>query len=266
MKHLSYWAKRHPLKARAVIVAAHALAMTLAFASGIWFYACCGVAWPMWAFPLIVALMAWARSAYPAARPRGTADPAAADRRYWRARRAIGGATACAWSLVLLLGNHVAQESERPDEAPEAVSERPAPTAYGQMPLLMTEGAKPDRVRTTFKWLKVKQKKWARKQVQQLRRHAAQGAAGSMDPVAQVLLTLLIVVAAAFLEMLVLILACDLSCSGQETAALLVGVLGTGLIVWGAVAGIIAIWRKSDAEGGPPGAPAPPRRSPSKKL
>jgi len=265
MKQLSYWAKRHPLQARVVIAVAHIFAMTLAFISGIWLYACYDIAWPVWVFPIVLAFTAWVRSAYPARRPQ-SATLAAADRHYWRTRRTIAGATACAWLLILVLGNHAAQQSEQPDEAQRAISARSIPTAYSQMPLLMTESSKPAQVKTTFKWLKTKQKTLLKKQVRFIRRHTTRGGEGSMDPVAQVLLTLLVFMVAAFLEVLVLILACNLSCSGQEAAALLVGLLGTGLIVWGMVAAIIAIWRKPEGQDMPPGSPAPPRRPPSKKL
>lgn len=265
MKQLSYWAKRHPLQARAVIAAAHIFAMTLAFVSGIWLYACYHIAWPAWIFPTVLAFTAWVRSTYPARRTQ-SATPAAADRYYWRTRRTIAGATACAWLLVLVLGNHAAQQSEQPDKAQRAISERSIPTACSQMPLLMIESSKPAQVKTTFKWLKIKQKTFFKKQVHFIRRHTARGGEGSMDPMAQVLLTLLVFIVAAFLEFLVLIMACNLSCSGQEAAALLVGLLGTGLIVWGMVAAIIAIWRKPDGQDMPPGSPAPARRPPSKKL
>ena len=96
-----------------------------------------------------------------------------------------------------------------------------------------------------------------------------QQAAGSrgLDPVVQVLLTLLTLIVASFLALVIAGLACELSCSGQEGLALLVVFLGGGLLIWGLIATIIAIWRASDTEGPatPPGDPLP-RRPPSKKL
>lgn len=265
MKHLSHWAKRHPLQARIIIVAAHSLAMLLSFEVGIWLYAQYDLAWPVWAFPALLALMAWVRNTYPVQHSQPEPASGVRHQHYRRTRRALAGATLCAWTLVLLVGNHEARQSELPEEAPHPPSYwQTIPVAQGQMPLLMTESNKSVQVQTVFKWLKTKKKAQIQKRVQQFRRRSN---GGDIDAAGQVLLTLLVILLAAGLEMLVLALACNLSCAGQEAVALIVGLFGTGLILWGAIAAIIAIWRKS-SEGAypPPGGESPPKRPPSKKL
>ena len=66
---------------------------------------------------------------------------------------------------------------------------------------------------------------------------------------------------------LVLGLYCNLTCSGQEGLAVMVLLVGGGLVAWGLIAAIIAIWRSPEGGGipAPPGEPVP-KRPPSKKL
>ncbi len=263
MKNLSYWAKSHPLQARAIIVAIHTITATAAFKTGIWLFARHDVAWPIWFFPLLLAVTAGVKIAYPSKRLSTTII--SADRRYWRSRQVMCSMTLCAWLLVLLAGNRTAQWSVQPTASVGNTAER-SPAAYSQMPLLMTEGGKAMYAKTAFKWLKIKKKTYLEKKVQRIRQQAA-GSRG-LDPVVQVLLTLLTLLVASFLAFMIAGLACNLSCSGQEGLAVLVAVLGGGLLIWGLIATIIAIWRVSDGEGSPaapPGDPIP-RRPPSKKL
>ena len=263
MKNLSYWAKSHPLQARAIIIAIHTIAAVAAFKTGIWLYARHDVAWPVWFFPLLLTVTAWIKIQYPSKHSTETAF--SADRRYWRSRQAMFGMTLCAWLLVLLAGNRTAQWSVQSSTSVGNTLER-SPAAYGQMPLLMTDGGKMMYAKTAFKWLKIKKKTYFEKKVQRIRERASGNR--SLDPAAQVLLTLLTLLVASFLALLIAGLACELSCSGQEGLALLVAFLGGGLLIWGLIATIIAIWRASDGEGSPaapPGDPLP-RRPPSKKL
>ncbi len=262
MKKLSYWAKSHPLRARVIIVAIHTIAAAAAFKIGVWLYARHDVAWPIWFFPLMLMVTAWIKIEYP-----GKHSPKpvrSTDRRYWRSRQVIFGMTLCAWLLVLLAGNRTAQWSVQPADSVGNTIER-SPAAYGQMPLLMTDGGKMMYAKTAFKWLKIKKKTYFEKKVQRIRQQAA-GSRG-LDPVVQVLLTLVTILVASFLALLIAGLACELSCSGQEGLALLVALVGGGLLIWGLIAAIIAIWRV-DGEGSPaapPGDPIP-KRPPSKKL
>ena len=263
MKSLSYWAKSHPLQAQVFIVAIHTIAAATTFKTGVWLYARHDVAWPIWFFPLLLALTAGVKIAYP--RKRLTETAISADHRYWRSRQLMFGMTLCAWLLVLLAGNRTAQWSVQPSASVENTAKR-SPAAYSQMPLLMTDGGKVMYAKTAFKWLKIKKKTYFEKKVQRIRQQAA-GRSG-LDPVVQVLLTLLTLAVASFLALLIAGLACELSCSGQEGLAVLVAVLGGGLLLWGLIATMIAIWRVSDGEGSPaapPGGPIP-KRPPSKKL
>ncbi len=259
MKNLSYWAKSHPLHARGIIVAIHTIAAAAAFKTGVWLYARHDVAWPVWFFPLLLAITAWVKITYPLPE-----TARSADHRYWRSRQVLFGMTLCAWLLVLLAGNRTAQWSVQPADSVGNTIKR-SPAAYSQMPLLMTDGGQAMHVKTAFKWLKIKKKTYFEEKVKRIRQQAA-GSRG-LDPVVQVLLTLLTLIVASFLALVIAGLACELSCSGQEGLALLVVFLGGGLLIWGLIATIIAIWRASDTEGPatPPGDPLP-RRPPSKKL
>ena len=263
MKHLSYWAKHHPRQARAIIVAAHTIVATAAFKGGLWLYARHDVAWPIWLFPLLLLLTFWVKSAYPT-KPL-TETEIASDHRYWRSRRVLLGMTLCAWLLMLLAGNRTAQWSEQPASA-ASVTER-SPTAYGQMPFLMTDGGQVMHAKAAFKWLKAKKKTYFEKKVRHIRQRAAAGGSGEMDAVGQVLLTLLTLVVALFLAYLIAGLACNLSCSGQEGLAIIVALVGGGLLIWGVIAALIGIWEKKEGGGipAPPGEPVP-RRPPSKKM
>lgn len=271
MKHLSYWAKHHPLAARAIIVTAHTIAAIFAFKTGLWLYARYDVAWPVWLFPVLLLLTVWVKSAYPTQPP---AETTAADQHYWRSRRVLVGMTLCAWLFVLLAGNRTAQWSEQPLEnslsgtpdSATSTTER-GPAAYGQVPFLMTDGGKSMHIKTTFKWLKIKKKTWVEKKVQRIRQRSAHAGREGLDVAVQVLLTLLLIAVSMVLVTLVAALSCELSCSGQEGLALVVLLVGGGLIIWGLVAGMIAIWKKrGDGDFPPPPGDPVPRRPPSKKL
>lgn len=271
MKHLSYWAKHHPLQARALIVAAHTLAATAAFKTGIWLYARHDVAWLIWLFPLLLALTVWVKSAYPAKPKLPESSVAAADHRYWRSRRVLFGMTLCGWLLVLLAGNRTAEWAEQPEASvgrPDAVgatTER-SPAAYGQTSFLMIDGGQAMQAKAAFKWLKTKKKAYFQKKIQRIRQRSAHAGDEGLDVAVQVLLTLLTLGLASFLAFLVAWVSCSLSCSGQEGLAIAVLLIGGGLIIWGLVAALIAIWRANDSGiPAPPGEPIP-KRPPSKRL
>lgn len=66
---------------------------------------------------------------------------------------------------------------------------------------------------------------------------------GQKDEASKALLIALTVIAAVGLLYLLAALACSLSCNGSDAAAVIVGILGTALIIWGAIALIRRIAR-----------------------
>ncbi|HNG89075.1 MAG TPA: hypothetical protein PK858_02685, partial [Saprospiraceae bacterium] len=240
MKSLSYWAKAHVRTARLLIVLLHILAMLLAYEVGVALYAWqsrpCAEVWP-W---LTLAFMLCLRWMF----PRRSAAPSA-TRRYWRSRLVLLGMVCASWGLVGLAGHSAAHWASQPELISQNTASPRLALAYGQAPLLMAEGQRPEQMKAGYKWLIAKKKAFIKAKV-----HRALGKK-PLNEGDKIALTLLALAIFALLGSLVAALACNLSCAGQDAAALVVillGGLGLGL---GLVAALKAIWPRNSEKGLP---------------
>lgn len=258
MANLSYWAKHNLWKARSIIVLLHIIALAAAFEAGLWLYAQ-QLSGLMWLAPLPLTLSGWARHRYLRSKQAGK-DGRLADPYPTLRRQTVFLLTACSCFFYLLAGNQTGQWAEKTELEQRLL----IPVAQGQTTFLMTEAPKEVQVRTAFKWLKDKKKAHFKKRLQALRRRWAGGE--EMDTAVKVLLSLLAILLFAAAAFLIAILSCNLSCSGQEGAAIAVLIIGGGLAIWGLVAGLMAIWNHVDQGPPAPEGPPIPKRPPSKRI
>lgn len=258
MMSLSYWAKKHILQARLLIVLLHTLGITLAFEMGVVSYVWNGRAWPLSVLVVLAAVMLGLRVFFPA-----SVGCMLSERLYWRSRVMMGALVLTIWSFVAVSANRTAEWANMPDPISQVVPHAQVPVAYGQLPYLMTESAAVQKGKSLLKGWSTWKKRYIQKKIYRAMRNQPK------NEEAAVLLTILTILVACALALLIASLSCELSCSGQESASILLLIVGGGGLIVGTIAVIASIWRKNRnnpataPEAPPP--PATPKRAPSKK-
>jgi hypothetical protein len=229
MKNYSLWAKSHPIQARWLIAGAHLFLFLLAFFAGFQLWLNDFEHSPM-AQDVFTTIFLLGVVFYP-----------------------IRGATHWLWKhsykrqktfdfVVVFTGflSLTAMTSIKLEQASQSTS-----TAYAVKTASLIPGEHPSR-RASFKEqislrTLIKNAKMLKKELKQARKMAKT----EQDEVGlKVLFTFLVLVGAIGLSILILLWACDLSCSGQEGAANVVLIGGGALVILLAVLGIRAIWKK----------------------
>lgn len=229
MKNLSFWAKTHPLQARWLITLSHVILCFLGCILGFWLWL------NEFEYSLIMrdvftTLFLLGLIAYPL---KGAVHV------FWRhnytKQKAMDAVLVFSGFLALsALVNLKLEQVSQYSASAQAIQIASKPDKDpATLFTFLKENTSRHALRKNFRMLK---QEW------KLARKIAKNGGG--DNALKILFTFLILLLAAGLGILILIWACDLSCSGQEGAANLVGFGGGGLIILLTVLGIRAIWKK----------------------
>jgi len=225
MKQLSIWAKNHPHAARFLIIFTHFLMGFGGAELGLWLYAQ-GIQLPRMAFFLLLAVFLTAYILYPLRKRNATAAAAGGYAEYpvsnYVRRKSLDGILLCSMALLwLTAGNRL------PDRfliTPAASGQTIAIPARQSNLELAKEAPASDWMQKSKHKMGLAQKWFSRRIEKQLKRYAGNsGGEVALILILGVLLTLT-------LAYLTLVFACTLSCAGNDFEAILVVVLGAGMI------------------------------------
>jgi hypothetical protein len=250
MLRLTRWAQAQPRKARLLLILLHGLLVMVSIRLGLGLDLA-GIAVPAFAPVVAAVVVAVGFLVYPYAKP--------ANRATWRRRKAAESTILTGSVVAIALCSALVVATPIPELAPAKASGAAA---------VFTSLTHPDATlddKTTAKqqrrdrrlWrqaLRAKAKDYLRKQQRKIDKWGAG------------VLIFVTVVLAAFLELLVLGLACSISCNGAEGLAVVVGLLGTAGVVLLAVLAIGAILRARRRSENPDGPVIRRRRTPRKKV
>lgn len=216
MLTISVWAKRHPLAAHLFIAFTHVVFLVLGIEGGLLLYAK-GVHAPLSLFYLILFVFSWAYLAYPQTKP----GPLGAIANY-RRRKMLDGLLVFSMGLMWLLGGNMLPDKVRYFQAQSLNTESSLQVAQSMLPTVADGHSKPVShlklgVKIGAKWLS----KRIEKRLSKYENSSDGELAGII--VLGVLLTLVLGFAA-------LLGACALACNGNDLGAMLVALLGAGLI------------------------------------
>ncbi len=252
MKNLTLFAFKNPKIAQISIAVLLVIAGSGAYHGGVALFALEGLSIPILALPLLIGCMYAVGKIYYAA------GPLSLHKSVIKKRTFTISLFVC-WLFCFVAGNRTAYMGMQDEQQGHDIS-----TAKGQLSMLVIEGTSSQKAKNWFKWFTTKKKAVVKKEVDYFMTKRLK--AGEMGDWGKFFLTLLLIAAYIFIAGLVLAFSCSLSCDGQETAAVIVLILGLGLSSWGLIAALVAIFRKR-SNGNDPTVPDPstPRRGPSKK-
>ncbi|GAB4492165.1 MAG: hypothetical protein OHK0019_13520 [Saprospiraceae bacterium] len=237
---LSLWAKNHRPAAIAIIAAAKIALGALGFYLGIW-VALEGVLIPLETKWLLAAVAAGLIGAYPARHLKKRLGRAAF---YRRQKRVDFGLALLGFVLWFFAGNLTpswvnAPQQTRPerDKIPSVFSSLGKNNAANAAEFSAKPVVKKSKTGLFKRLLLSKAKARAEKIITRLIRISE-----NADDGTEVLLSILLVLAALAMAYLIAAFSCALSCNGQESAAVLVAVLGCVGITLGLIFGFRAIW------------------------
>ena len=234
MRKLSFWAKQNPWKARIILVIAHTAFLLLALFTG-QNLSQSGVQLPAWPLYIFLSMTLLAIFFYPSKK-----DKTAANRLSFYVRQktcdvAIMVSAFC--TIITISSKDVSPVySFEPVAASSSVSPMSKKPTAAEILASLEYRDKSTLTRSEKRILKQEFKV-------QLKKYAVAKVKGDKAAADNAGLIILTIVGALGLLFLVAALACNLSCSGSGTAAVLVGVLGTAAIVWGVIAVVKAIKR-----------------------
>jgi len=231
---LSFWAKSHRPAAIAIIVFSKITIGIIGLSLGAW-AAIEGLILPLETKWLLAAVAASSIMAYPTKSLKKRLGRVI----FYRRQKTMDGVVAMfGLAFWLFVGNltpaWVANSNlvaTNPTSVPVALScaERPLPEARREI----AHSGKLQR------WMEKKAKAKIERAITKMKGRAEEDTAG------KILLTVVLFLIATALWLLVLYLSCNLSCSGQETAATLVILFGGGAITIGAIYAIKAVWESN---------------------
>jgi hypothetical protein len=225
MRHLSRWAKGHPIKARLIIISSHILFALLAYFIGNELRDL-NVVFSSTVFFSISLLFIAVAFVYPHKKDK----PVTFSIRYtYLFRKSCDLAVAtCSFCLLCCLANNpplavpVNDLYATNNSTVPAITEKP--TAQEILSSLQYRDKK-SLTRSEKRTLKKEFK-------HQLKVYAVAKVKGDSKTAGQALLILLAIIGAVGLLYLVAALACSLSCNGSDVAAVFVGVVGTIAVIW----------------------------------
>ena len=250
MLRLTHWAQAQPGKAQLLLVILHVLLVMVAIRLGLGLDLA-GIELPDYAPVVAAVVVGVGFLAYPYGAP---AKRATWRRRKWAEATILTGSVGAIalWSaLIVSAPVPGAATPSAPSPKAQFTSLTHPDAAPGEKPT-----AKQQRrdQRTWRRALRAKAKQYLRKQQRKIDKWGA------------AVLIFFTVALAAFLELLVLALACSISCNGAEGLAVVVGGLGTAGVVFLAVVAIGAILRAKYRSENPDDPAIRRRRSPRKKI
>jgi uncharacterized membrane protein HdeD (DUF308 family) len=235
MRKLSFWAKNHPSSARIVIVIAHILLIILGITLGNQFSRAGTQFSPLWIYFFIL-LFITISILYPFKE-----TPRRTKWFYAKQKSCDFIAALCGFCLVFCLTNQLNQ--------PDTLFGRANAVVSLKDPLYKNPAA--EKILNDFKngektVFSKKEKRIIKEEFKyQLKQYAKAKLTGNKERGDQVGLIILSCIAAVGLLFLLASLACTLSCNGSDAAAIIVFVIGTAAIIWGLIAVIRSIKRKS---------------------
>ena len=247
---LSFWAKSHRPAAIALIVVSKIAIGAIGFVFGL-STALEGAVLPVEFKWLLAAVAAASIFAYPAKRLKKSLGRAV----FYRRQKIMDGVlVALGFAILFFVGNLaptwvaqpgvVAATSAKMSVAMSVV-EKSVEENQKELVQKPVEKNKKETLRggKIKRWIASKVKAMAERAIAKFARANEDGGIAG-----KLFLSLLLIVAATFLLALVASLSCNLSCSGQEGLAILVGVLGVTGIIIGSVLGFSAIWQKKESK------------------
>jgi hypothetical protein len=233
MKKISAWAKRNINKARFIIVLIKLVLIAMACYVGITLYKI-QVELPAGIIYTSVTLLAlFAIALYPSKKNRGPA----AKFVYLRQKSCDFTLAACSFAMIATMTNTPGTYIKPVAESyGSSILIKHRPTAAEILNSLKTR----DKASLTHLEKRILKKEFFK----QLKIYGLAKVTGDKKKIDDSLLILLTIIGAIGLAILLAALVCNLSCSGADTAAAIVGILGLGLIIWGVVLVINRISRK----------------------
>lgn len=224
MKQLSFWARCHPKAARLLIIGSFILLTILGYASGVWLSEL-GIQLPALMLLIMLSVYFTGIILYPEKHLRTTIGKSSF---YFRQKACDLMLAVSTFMLLVYLTN-------KPEtfihsitySSASKVPVSPVPgdsSSHSYKSIKDFSASMKDKDGNLLKWKE--RKKLLKEQVRSIKK------ADNMSNGAKAGLIILSVLVAIGLLFLVAALACDLSCSGSEGAALLVGIGGTGLIIF----------------------------------
>jgi len=228
MRKLSLWAKHHPAHARTIIIFSHCLLIYLGYFLGVQLLETNTVLSPLWLY-LFIGIFFISGATYPSKKGNYT-------------KRKIYDlvVACCSFFMVLCLSNQLNTPVSVYETAHATTAVNPSPYKYAEAKKLLEQFKNGEKTKFTSKGKRIIRKEFN----YQLLQYAKAKITGDKKSGEEAGLIILACIAAVGLFILLMGLACSLSCNGSDAAAIVVGVLGTAAIVWGLIALIRSIQRK----------------------
>jgi hypothetical protein len=228
MRKLSLWAKHHPAYARAIVVISHCLLIWIGY-----FLAIQLLERNIQLSPLLLYFFIGVFFIAGATYPRKKSGN-------YRKRKLYDLVVACcSFSLVICAVFQLNSPLSVYQNA-QATTIEPSPYKYAEAKTLLEQFKNGEKTKFTSKEKRIIKKEFN----YQLLQYAKAKLKGDKTSGEEVALIILACIAAVGLLYLVAALACTLSCNGSDAAAIIVAVLGTVAVIWGAVAVIRSIKKK----------------------
>jgi len=227
MKNISFWAAGHIKAARSLIVCIKIILFVLAYYTGLILYKAQLFLPATAIYSAVLSVLLIVVIAYPSAKKQRLTKKFS----YARQKTCDFFLSLCSFLIIATLVNNADKPMGYPQSYGSHIIKRP--TAQEILNSGKTKGS-----------FSRKEKKILKKEFfKQLKIYAAAKMSGDKAAAGEAWKTILVIIAALGLTYLLAALVCNLSCSGSDAAAIIVGVLGLAGIIWGVVALIKRIHR-----------------------
>jgi hypothetical protein len=229
MRKLSFWAKHHAVSARIIIIISRSILLCIAYFLGMELFRSGVNLSPVWTYIFMIVFVATA-----------AVYPKRLSKNYLKRKTCDLVIAACGFFLVICVVNQLNRPFSFYSTTHAAMVVDPSPYKYAEAKRLLEQFQKGEKTKFTSKEKRIIKNEF-KHQLGQYVKAKVLGRKGEADQAALILLTCIL---AAGLLYLVAALACTLSCNGSDAAAIIVAVLGTVGVIWGAIAVIRSIRRK----------------------
>lgn len=233
MRQLSLWGKHNPVVARIIIVVSHLLLVCIAAKLAMQFSSS-GVQFSSWWLYFFITLFTVTALLYPS-KSKGKKSQS----HYIKQKSCDFVAALCGFCLVCCFVNQLDKYSFG-QTANAYIIHNHSPYKNADAAKLLNDFRNGER-----KIFSGKEKRIIKNEFRyQLKQYVIAKVSGDKEKGNATALIILACIAAVGLIGIILSLACSLSCSGSDAAAVIVGVLGTAGVIWGLIAVIKSINRK----------------------
>jgi hypothetical protein len=230
MRRLSLWAKYNAVYARIIIVISHCILIWIAYFLGTQLSQSGVELSPLWIY-FLIAVFFITGALYPSAK---------SSKNYLKRKFCDSIVVACGFLLTICVVTNLNKATSIYQTAEAVNPVNPSLYKYAEAKKLLEQFKNGEKTKFTLKEKRIIKKEF-KYQVFQYAKAKLTGNKKGQDDAAAIVL---VCIAAAGLFVLLIGLACNLSCNGSEAAAWIVFILGTVAIVWGSVAIIHSIQRK----------------------